>query len=369
MSGDVGDDRRLSILYVITDLLRGGVPLHLARLASEMARRGHRCCVVSLAPDGPVGELLREAGVAVHSCNAAGRLDLRVFRRLSRVVGDTQPDIVHALLFHANLAARIAAMMAGCAASQVINEIQTVEIERRWHLWVDALTHAGCRCIVGNSPSVVDHLARYACIPRDKLRLVWGGVDVERIRSAAPIDRASIGVPADAKLILWVGRLDPVKGLDDLIPAFNMLDRSLNARLVLAGDGAYRDHVRKLIGGRDRIHWLGSRSDVPELLAAADLFVFPSYTEGLPNALMEAMAAGLSVVTTDVPGCRDLVTHGLTGLLVSPHAPDQLAAALHDALERPELGAAAADYIHQHHRIEQCFDAYERLYHETVTCP
>jgi glycosyltransferase involved in cell wall biosynthesis len=369
MPGDDSTGRTFHILYVITDLLRGGVPLHLARLACEMVRRGHRCTVVSLAPDGPVGDLLRNGGVEVVSCQAAGKFDIRVFSRLATLIREKQPDIVHALLFHANLASRISAMICSFPSSRVINEVQTVEFERRWHLRVDALTHSACRCIVGNSPSVVDHLATHACIPPSQLRLIWGGVDVERICSATPIDRTSIGLPQNAMMILWVGRLDPVKGLDDLIPAFKNLDPRLNAHLVLVGDGAYRDRLNKLIDGHRRIHMPGSRNDVPSLLAAADLFVFPSYTEGLPNALMEAMGAGLPVVATNVPGCRDLVTHNQTGLLVPPHAPEELTTAMHQALSRPDLGQAAATYISKHHRIEQCFDAYEQLYGETLGCP
>lgn len=323
------------ILYVITDLNVGGVPLHLFRLACAVREHGFRPTVVSLAPAGPVGDRLLAEGIRVLSCHARGGWDARVFMRLARLLRAERPDIVHALLFHANLAARMAAKFSRFPASRLLCEIQTVEIERRWHLRVERHTCRWCRLTIGNSPSVVEHLAVKARVPRSLLRLVRGGVDVEAIQAAPPADRASLGVKQDAAMIFWAGRLDPIKGLDVLLDGFALLLRTRPAVLVLAGDGPKRNELEeqaRRLGIDAQVHWLGMRSDVASLLKAADVFVFPSRTEGLPNALLEAMAAGCPIVTTDVPGCRDLVTDGRTGRLVPVNEAPALARAMEAVL-------------------------------------
>lgn len=359
------------ILYVITDLEIGGVPLHLCRLARAMKDRGFRLMVVSLATGGPVAALLRDEGVEVHGCDGRGGWDFRVIGRLSRIIRRVRPTLVHSLLFHANVAARLAARSIGFPADRVICEIQTVEVERRWHLIVDHWTHEECRLTIGNSPSVVEHLAAKAGIPRDRLRLVKGGIDPEPIRLAAAASRAGLGLDSQAGMILWVGRVDPVKGLDTLIDALPLLGRDRPTHLVLAGDGPDRDRLMSRVerlGFTARVHWIGVRDDVASLLKAADVFAFPSRTEGLPNALLEAMAAARPIVTTDVPGCRDLISHEQTGLIVPCGDAYRLAAAIRRLLDDPELacrlGRRASQAVDEKWHAQRMWDDYAAVYAE-----
>ncbi len=363
------------VLYVITDLELGGVPLHLARLAPAMRDRGWQVTVVSLAKPGPVGEMLRRANLPVLSCNACCRWDVHVFGRLAEIIEAERPVVVHSMLFHANLAARFAALSAGFPHDRLLCEIQTVEVERPWHLSVDRWTHRLCRLTVGNSASVIEHLHRRARVPFDRLRLVPGGVDVDRMQAADPIDRASMGLGPNDRMILWVGRLDPVKGLDLLIRAFASLSKETGSFLVLVGGGPLRDDLQRLavrLGVGDRVRFLGPRTDVPSLLGAADLFAFPSRTEGWPNALLEAMAAGLPIVTTDVPGCRDMISHDSTGLLVPFDDTSSLASAMSRLLlnrvEAHRLGSAALRAVARW-SLRATFDEYEALYHQTLPRP
>jgi len=359
------------ILYVITDLELGGVPLHLHRLVGAMRAQGLSAGVVSLTSPGPVGKMLEADGVTVCTCEGGGGWDFRVVARLAEIIQTAKPGLIHSLLFHANLAARWAAAKGEYPPSRVLCEIQTVEVERRWHLWVDRVAYDGCRFTIGNSPSVIEHLATHAKIPRDRLRLVRGGIDPAPIRAAKPIERTSLGLPRDSAMVLWVGRLDPVKGLSQLIESFGRIAGEMNAHLCLAGAGPIREQLEQKVRGLQLdhcVHFLGPRVDVAALLKAADVFVFPSRTEGLPNALLEAMAAACPIVTTDVPGCRDLIVHERTGLVVPYGDTQSLAAAmrrlLRDRAFAAQLGARASEVVGTDWNIRQTYLAYAALYDE-----
>lgn len=364
----------MRILYVITDLKVGGVPLHLLRLATALDPRRFTVAVASLADIGPVGERLLRAGIQVGACEAAGPWDARALGRLYGYIRARRPHILHSLLFHANVACRLVGPVAGVPIRRILCEIQTAEYERPWHLSLDGATVRLCRLEIGNSPSVICHLHRHAHIPHRRLRLIEGGVDVEAIAAARPADRAALGVSPDAPLVLWVGRLDPVKGLDELVDAAKILrEGGATPTFLLAGAGRYEATLRRRIasvGAQEYVRLLGRRDDVASLLKAADVFAFPSRTEGLPNALMEAMAAGASIVTTDAAGCRDLVRNGETGLVVPVGDAAALAAAIRRLLEdralRQRLGAAAAVFARDRCSWTAAVARYAELYEEVA---
>lgn len=366
-----GSDRRIRLTYLITDLEVGGVPLHLCRLATRLPASDFRIRVITLSDDGPVGAQLRAAGIPVAACGARSAWDVRALGRLWRYLIADPPEVLHSLLFHANIAARVVGPLAGVPVRRILCEIQTCEVDRRWHLIVDGLTCRLCRYEIANSPSVLEHLHRRASIPRERLQCEWGAVDTKSIASAMPTDRVGLGVKPGEKLILWTGRLDPIKGFEEMLAGFRNVLRHIPAKLVLVGDGAYRATVERLIienGLEGRVLLLGQRSDVPNLLKAADLFVFCSRTEGLANSLLEAMAAGLPIVATDVPGNRDLIHHGQTGLLVQRESPGAIAESMRIMLLEPPkariLGDAARNWVVLNMDIETWSGRWARRYRE-----
>ncbi len=362
-------DRPIRLTYLITDLEIGGVPLHLYRMVTHLPRHELQARVISLADEGPVGRKLRQAGVPVHACGATSATDFRALLRLWRLLRANPPDVLHSLLFHANMAARIVGPLAGIPCHRIVGEIQTVEIERPWHLVLDNLTCRWSRCEVGNSSSVVDHLNHVAHVPRSRLVLIRGGVDVEAFASAKPVDRGILGCQPDEKVIIWTGRLDPVKGFEQMLASVAKVTEFRRVRFLVVGQGDYRMAIEELIKQHhleDRVLLLGQRDDVPQLLQIADLFLFGSRTEGSPNALLEAMAAGLPIVATNVPGCRDLVKHEQTGLLVPLDSPQSMAEAvcrlLDDPLMSRQLGRNAQQWAMQNANIDHMSQPWLALY-------
>lgn len=359
------------ILYVITDLQIGGVPLHLLRLAKHVKQVGHEVRVVSLAPPGPLSRRFDDAGIETVSCHAESVFGIGALLRLRKEIARFKPDFVHSFLFHANLACRVVCPLAGSPSRNLICEIQTVEIQRRWHLVLDRWTQSWCRFEIGNSPAVVRHLHEQAGLAQSRLRLVMGAVDAQRFSDAEPVPRAQLGVHGDVPLLLWVGRLDPVKGLDTLVHAARIVQDTRPAHWILVGDGPDRARIENLIqhhSMRDHVHLLGVREDIPALLKSCDTFVFPSLSEGLPNAVLEAMAAACPIVCTDIPANRDLIHDRETGRVVPVNDSNSLAEAVLDLLADPaaakRMGQNAFHRAQKDFSLTSMYDKYLELYAE-----
>ena len=216
--------------------------------------------------------------------------------------------------------------------------------------------------LIAVSPEVKESIpATMAGISADKIVVITNGVDTRRYRQSAEREatRAQLGLSAGERVVAVVATFKTQKGHRYLIEAArNPASEFPNARYLLIGDGELRSEIEGQIaaaGLEASFCLLGTRSDVPNLLAAADLFVLPSLWEGLPMALIEAMAAGLPVVATDVSGTRGVMLHGETGLLVPPGDAAALAQAIAALLAEPERAArmGAAGRL----RVERYFSA------------
>ncbi len=265
------------------------------------------------------------------------RRPIQAVRRLAEVLRRLRPELVQSFLFHANVASRLAAPLAG--RPWVVGGLRVAERRNRWHLGLDRLTSRLALGSVCVSKGVMRHARDHGRISPERLIVIPNAVDPAPFDLAEPADRAALGVPEGSTLALFVGRLDGQKGLQVLLDAAAKVIRSdPRWHLALVGDGPDRDLVTKAVASPElagRVRWLGRRDDVPALLKAADLLVLPSLWEGMPNVVLEAMAARRAVVATAVEGTEDLVVPGETGWLVPPADPDALAAALDRRRLRP----------------------------------
>lgn len=204
---------------------------------------------------------------------------------------------------------------------------------------------------VAVSSEIADEL-RAAGVPARRIVAMPPLLDTERFRPAETAEKAALrgalGLPASGLLVSSVGRLAPQKGLGTLLDAWGRLVDRPRATLLLVGDGPARGELERRARGDDtagRVRFLGERRDVADILRASDAFAFHSLSEGMLNALVEAMACGLPCVSSATGGARDLVRHGLNGLLVEPSDAAALAGALEtillDAGLRLRLGEAA----------------------------
>ena len=239
-----------------------------------------------------------------------------------------------------------------------------------------ALLRAVDRFVVLNSESAAELEA--VGLGAGRTCLIPNGVDVRRFVPAEPAERTGLrsrlGIPQGVPVALFVGRLERRKGVDILLAAWaDLLRRGTPPHLLIAGpgDAAAWGREANALGVRDRITFLGGRTDVAELYRAADLLVFPSRAEGCPNVVLEAMASGLPVVATDVTGNREAVGEdGKAGLLVPPEDPAALAEGVATLTASPALGreiaAAARERILERFDIDRVGAQYLSLYQELL---
>jgi starch synthase (maltosyl-transferring) len=357
------------IALVITDLDVGGAERALVSLATGLDRRRWEPRVIALGPEGALAGPLREAGVTTECLGIERSRPVRGVLRLAGALRARRPELVQSFLFHANVASRLAARLA--RVPWVVGGLRVAEREKQWHLLLDALTFrlsAGSVCVSEGVRRFSRDVGRLA---PDRLVTIPNGVDPVPFDRAAPLPREAIGVPPGAHLAVFVGRMEPQKGVPVLLDAAGRVAaRRPDWHLALAGDGPGLDEYRRRAAGMpaltDRVRWLGRRDDIPALLKTADVLVLPSFWEGMPNVVLEAMAAGRAVVATRVEGTEDLIIPGATGWLVPPGDAAALAEALEEAVADPErcrrLGEAGRARVDAEFAPGRVVEAYDRLW-------
>jgi glycosyltransferase involved in cell wall biosynthesis len=282
------------------------------------------------------------------------------------------PDVIHASLFHANLAVRLVGRLDRCRP--VVTSTVTIEIERSWHRLVEYLTSGWSDVHVANSFAVGRHVVADLGFPADRVVVIPNAVSFEEIDSTPAVDKTSHGVCPDVPLVVWAGRMDPVKNLPTFVDVIDRLRRRLPVQAVLLGDGPERPRVERLIHSRglDSVIamalWSGR---VAGWLKSADCLLFPSLTEGSPNVVIEAMAAGCAVVASDIPACRELIDDGVHGRLREPRDVDGLTDAVEamcvDRPARQALVAAARSRAESRHAMNSIVRSWRRLYERAVS--
>ena len=362
----------------ITELEVGGAERCLAELALRLDPDRFAVIVYSLAAR-PANEerslvpKLEAAGIEVHCLGGRGTFDApAVAWTLARLLKRQRAEVVQTFLFHANLIGRFAALWAG--APYVVAGLRVAEKQKRWHLALDRWTSRRVDRYVAVSQSVATFAQREAGLPAERIVVIPNGIDTQTVDAATPADLAGVGIRPGRRAVTYIGRLDPQKGLHELIAHANdWLARLPEHDLLLAGEGPQRAELEALtrqLGLGDRIRFAGWQSDVPAILRASEILILPSRWEGMPNALLEAMACRLPVVAMDVEGVgellgpnRDEQTAPAGDMQVFS---DKLVAIASSAELRARLGAENRRRVETSFTLDAMVAAYAALYDALV---
>tara|TARA_R110002072_G_scaffold303142_1_gene495790 strand:+ start:48640 stop:49755 length:1116 start_codon:yes stop_codon:yes gene_type:complete len=362
--------RRIS--FLITELDHGGAERALVRIASGLDRKLWKPHVISLSDRGPLAEPLEAAGIPVTAIGAGRvRSPAGIWRAtvgLTRCLKEQQPAVLQTFLFHANIAGRLAAGRAGVPA--VVSGIRVAEKRGRWRLNVDRWTESFVDRHVCVSRSVAEFSIRESRLSESKVVVIPNGVDVERFASAQPADLSAFGVPSDTRAILSVGRLDEQKNPLGLLKSFaEIAEAQPEVHLLYVGHGPEEAALRAAVSElklESRVHLAGWQADVAGIMRACDLFVLASNWEGMPNVLLEAGAAGIPIVSTEVEGAGEIISPGESGVLVGISQQAELTNAMSDCLNEPVAAKERAGRLQ--HSIAERFTwdsvvaAYSKLY-------
>jgi glycosyltransferase involved in cell wall biosynthesis len=337
------DGRATRVLMLAKGLGRGGTERLLCGTVRLLDRDAYDVEVAYLLPwkDALVGEI-EAAGVPVHCLDGPRATSVAWLGRLRRLVRDRNIDVVHTHMPLPAVAARLA--LPGRHPAFVHTEHNLWDRYRPATRWANRVTYGRNAAALAVSAAVAASVR--APLPRPEV--VVHGVEVAPPAVPAAAARAALGLDGDGAGSLVVGTVGNFTAKKDQATLVRAVGRVPGARLVLVGSGPLEHDLRALVahdGLAERVTFAGSRGDVADLLPAFDVFALSSRYEGLPIALLEAMAAGRPCVATRVGGIPEVVTDGVDGVLVPPEDPDALADALSalaaDPDRRAALGSAA----------------------------
>jgi glycosyltransferase involved in cell wall biosynthesis len=359
------------LAYVIGELGKGGAEYQLYELLRGLDRTRFEAALFVLSAGGYWSERIRELDVPVHVIERRGSADVLRVVRLRRALKAFAPDVLQTVLWSANVYGRLAAV--GLGIPLVVTAERNVIARPRWQIAVERGLDPVTDLYLVNSSAVTENLVEREGLPAGKVRVIHNGIDLARLppfeleRTAA---RARAGLAPGRRLVAQVGRLAPQKDYPTFLAAAARVARSVaDVDFLVIGEGSLRADLEALaqsLGLGERVRFLGLRHDVPALLGGVEVLALTSVYEGLPNVVIEAMAAGAVAVATDVGGAGELVVPGETGTLVPPRDPEAVASAVLEYLaddgRRRQCAAAARRRIEAGFSVEAMVRATAAVY-------
>ena len=376
---------KIKIIYLITGLNVGGAEIFLRDLVCSLDRKKFDPIVVSMIPIGIIGKQLIDQGIDVRSLSVYGKYDPRRALDLFRLLKQERPEILHTVLFHANLLGRIIGRAAGVSiiVSTIQNEYFGGWMRERLLAWTDGL----CDMTTVVSKRVYDRMTRLGIVRSSVCKVIHNGIRVDAFFSLLHLERSerSSGEVAGRFLplvemkrgeedrihLLAIGRLVEQKGFFVLLDVIANLKKMFpTILLVIVGEGELRSAIEKRIDElelRDQVKLVGERTDTQTFFQKADVFVLSSLFEGFGNVVLEAMACGVPVVATNTGGVPEMIAEGKSGFIVPSNDSSALARAIERTLhlsseEKKNMIESARRTVEEKFSIQKIAEEYLNLY-------
>jgi glycosyltransferase involved in cell wall biosynthesis len=362
----------LDVAFVITELEPGGAERCLVRLALGLNRRGHCVTVISMACEPCSGrdELiieLRANGIEPYFLGVRNYFEFfRAKRRLSILLKRICPDIVQSFLFHANI---LCGTIQRRGSSKLIAGLRVSE-PRKLRQWMMRYQGSAFHRIICVSDDVKLHAQRHLKFPINKLAVISNGIDLKQFNAIKPSEPRDLDFDKTPPLLTFIGRVHMQKGIDLIIANANIILQACpKHHIAIVGEGPTRLEMQQSInasGLAKRVHFYGYRKDAAAILKASQLLLFPSRWEGMPNVVIEAMAAKKPIVACPADGVRTLLSHE-TSQIVEPDAwPATVIEFALDNARCSVIGEANYAVVSETYRLSQMITQYENLYQQVL---
>lgn len=376
MSSSFPSSRRLKVMLLVPTLDQSGAEKQLVLLACRLPRDEFDVHVVALTRGGPFADELAKQGVRLTVLGKRWKFDPVTLWRLRKLIQLEQPDILHTWLFAANAYGRLVVWRQMRSRPKIIVSERCVDVWKSgWQLWLDQKLIGRADRLIGNSRAVAEFY-RSIGYPTDVVRVIHNGIAIPESPTLSRESLlADLEIPVGSPVIGFIGRMARQKRGEDVIFAMALVAiLRPDAHLLMIGEGPERDKLMKFardIGIDHLVRFTGHRADAAKFLSVMDVFWLASDFEGLSNSLMEAMAAGVPCIASDIPPNRELVVDGETGFVVRvgdrvgfQQFTDRLLA---DAELARRMGDAGRERMRREFSIASMVDAHAKLYREVVT--
>ncbi|MCX5679740.1 MAG: glycosyltransferase [Candidatus Omnitrophica bacterium] len=369
----------MKIMYVVHSLGVGGVEKLVYNMIERSARYDIEPIVCCLDHSGLWGEELKRKGFKVFDLNRKEGIDLKVVKKLRAILKEERPDIAHAHQYTPYFYT-ILSVFWFHGPKIVFTEHGRFFPDRMSGKRVifNQIAMLFTGAIIGVCEFSKRSLIKYEKFPGDRIEVIYNGVRPEEfsIDSDISLNKISLSLNANNKIIGTVGRLCKEKNYSMLIRAFGEIKRHLkDAKLLIVGDGELRGELENSARNENvenEVLFLGERRDIPELMKVFDVFVLSSDLEAASLVLLEAMASGVPVVATNVGGNPELVLDGVTGLLAPKNDHQKFGEAVVDILQDPDrakkMGKAGRTRVIEKFSFDRMVNEYVEVYRSLISC-
>lgn len=377
------------VLNIITRLERGGAPQALLETIWPMSKEFDIDLATGQTEDADL-DLTQEvidSGLPLIQVPSMRRSphpirDFQALRHLIRIIKNGNYDLVHTHTSKAGFLGRIAAKY--CKIPAVVHSPHGTILEgyfssliTKIYIYLERITAPIAQTIICLTTREIDQYLNANIGKRDQYTYVFNGIDIAKFSNMTQTRqsvRQSLGLSPKSIVCITVGRLVPVKGQSDLIDALpDVLAEYPDTHILIVGEGELRDDLlqqTQTLNLEDHVHFLGWRTDIPNLLGASDIFALPSLNEGLGLVLIEAMAQHLPTIATQVGGVPEVVLDGKTGLLVPAQSATKMSEALNDLIANPQkrehMGEAGYQRAVEHFSIQSTVEKTAAIYRNLI---
>lgn len=363
----------IHIQHVVLSLRPGGLENGVVNLINRLDPGEFLSSVCCLKEAGEFASRLAPSKTVVHEMGWRGGNDPLLVLRMARLFRQTRPDIVHTRNAEAFFYGFLAGKLAGVPAIVHSEHGRTFD-DRGIRFVVQRVLSNFTAAIGAVSEQLKRDLIHHIGIPGERIAILHNGVDLDRFSSLESKEtlRRDLGFSTNDLVVGSVGRLVAVKNYPLLLRAVASLGDE-RVRLLLVGDGPERGSLEELansLGLGRRVTFLGHRNDIPSLLSTMDVFVLPSFSEGMSNTLLEAMASGIATIASDVGGNSEIIRNGQDGFLFPNDDQEALrlllVRMLEDSVARGRVAAAGRDRVAREFSMNAMVARYQAMYRKAM---